>query len=143
MNAGSCQCGAVKFEFESEFLLAFCHCRICQKTHGSAFAPLLHTQAEGLVWKQGEASLTYIHTSEHLKRAFCETCGTPMPIVNRTFNHAAIPAAAMDTPVSNSPQAHFFIKSKAPWFEIGDNAEQYDTVPEGGVGAFLAKLVAS
>lgn len=56
-----------------------------------------------------------------------------MPAVNHELNHIAVPASVMDTPVDRQPAAHFYTKSKASWFCIGDGAQQYETVPPGGI----------
>ncbi len=55
-NKGSCQCGAIAFEFESSYFLTLCHCRICQKLHGSAFTPMLHGESKTFQWLQGKLS---------------------------------------------------------------------------------------
>ena len=39
MMIGSCLCGAISWQFDSEFSqITHCHCRLCRKAHGSAFA---------------------------------------------------------------------------------------------------------
>jgi hypothetical protein len=53
-NQGSCQCGAIAFEFEGQSFLTFCHCKICQKVHGSSFAPFLHAESKTFKWLKGE-----------------------------------------------------------------------------------------
>jgi hypothetical protein len=70
-NQGSCQCGAIAFEFEGLSFLTFCHCKICQKIHGSAFAPFLHAESKTFKWLQGEEFLSYFKSSPHFTRVFC------------------------------------------------------------------------
>ncbi len=132
-HKGSCQCGAIAFEFEGQYFLTFCHCTICQKLHGSAFAPFLHAESQTFKWLQGEEFLSYFNSSSYLTRAFCSKCGSNLPIVSHELNHIAVPASVMDTPVEQQPVAHFHIKSKANWFCISDEAQQYETIPLGGL----------
>jgi hypothetical protein len=132
-NKGSCQCGAIAFEFEGPYFLTFCHCKICQKLHGSAFAPLLHAESKTFKWLQGEEFLNYFNFSSYLRRAFCSKCGSNMPIVSHEINYIGVPASVMDTPVEQQPVAHFYTRSKASWFGINDGALQYETVPPGGI----------
>ncbi|WNZ25840.1 GFA family protein [Leptolyngbya sp. NK1-12] len=132
-NQGSCQCGAIAFEFEGPSFLTFCHCKNCQKLHGSAFAPFLHAESKTFKWLKGEEFLSYFNSSSHLRRAFCSKCGSTLPIVSHALNHIAVPASAMDTPIVQQPVAHFYTRSQASWFCIGDNAQQYETTPLGGI----------
>ena len=141
MHEGSCQCGSVRFTLDGPFVLMLCHCRICQKIHGSAFAPFLHAEARHFDWVGGESELRFFDTSEHLRRAFCARCGAPMPILDRELNHVAIPASASDMPVNTRPAAHLHTASQAPWFVIGDNAPRYATVPDGSVAALLMQMI--
>jgi len=129
VHKGSCQCGAIEFEFEGPYFLTLCHCKFCQKLHGSAFAPMLHAEATTFRWLKGEASLSFYDSSEKVRRAFCAVCGSNMPIVSHVLNHIGVPAGVMDTPVDQAPVAHFFVRSKAEWFTIGDGAPQFETIP--------------
>ncbi|WP_144876412.1 GFA family protein [Hyella patelloides] len=132
-NKGSCQCGAIEFEFESPYFLTLCHCRNCQKLHGSAFAPILHGESNTFKWLKGEEFLSYFNSSSYVKRVFCRKCGSNMPMVSHELNHIAVPASVMDTPVEQQPVAHFYTRSKATWFCISDEAQQYETIPPGGI----------
>ena len=52
---GSCLCGAVKYEFD-EFLphVAHCHCSMCRKFHGSAYATIASVPRTKFRWISGE-----------------------------------------------------------------------------------------
>src|SRR3954464_13368274 len=72
---GGCQCGAVRFAVEEGLGRAsICHCRMCQKAFGNAFAPLV--TAPGLTFTRG--SPAYFRSSNQVKRVFCPACGTPL-----------------------------------------------------------------
>lgn len=140
-NQGSCQCGAIAFEFEGSSFLTFCHCKICQKVHGSAFAPFLHAESKTFKWLKGEEFLSYFNSSPHFTRVFCSKCGANLPTVNHELNHIAVPPSAMDTSIDRQPVAHFYTQSKASWFTIGDNGQQYETIPLGGIREVYERVI--
>ena len=52
---GSCLCGAIAYELRSSpKAVSHCHCRICQKAHGAAFATYGSVPAKDLVFTQGQ-----------------------------------------------------------------------------------------
>lgn len=54
-HTGGCQCGAVRYEISGGLGRAsICHCRMCQKALGNAFAPLV--TARGLRYLRAEPS---------------------------------------------------------------------------------------
>lgn len=57
------------------------------------------------------------------------------------LNHIAVPASVMDTPVEQQPVAHFYTKSKASWFCIGDEAQQYESIPPGCIGEVYERVL--
>jgi len=55
---GSCLCGVVKFEVD-EFLseVGHCHCSMCRKFHGAAFATIAGVSRSHFRWIEGEEAL--------------------------------------------------------------------------------------
>ena len=76
---GGCQCGAVRYRFESAGRASICHCRMCQKAMGSYFAPLV--EVKGFAWTRGERGL--FASSNLSSRGFCRDCGTPLTLETR------------------------------------------------------------
>lgn len=73
---GSCQCGAVRFHLKAgETKANVCHCRMCQRAAGNAFASLLMCDDAMLTW-YGTPSVFASSSIAH--RGFCGRCGTPM-----------------------------------------------------------------
>ena len=57
-HAGSCLCGAVRFEVLGEFERFFlCHCGRCRKDTGSAHAANLFSSTATVTWLSGEAKV--------------------------------------------------------------------------------------
>lgn len=71
---GSCHCGAVRFEVDSEFRrVGICNCSICLRRN----AVMLRVPAEHFRLLAGEAALQlYRFNTGTAKHYFCKTCGT-------------------------------------------------------------------
>lgn len=73
---GGCQCGAVRFTISAgpaDF--GICHCRMCQRATGNAFAPLFQVPADRVTW---HGTAREWASSNLAWRGFCPTCGTPL-----------------------------------------------------------------
>jgi hypothetical protein len=90
---------------------------------------------------KGEEFLSYFNSSPHFTRVFCSKCGANLPTVNHELNHIAVPPSAMDTSIDRQPVAHFYTQSKASWFTIGDNGQQYETIPLGGIREVYERVI--
>jgi hypothetical protein len=129
---GSCLCGGVAYRVEGSALRAWsCHCGRCRKARSAAHASNLFTDADGVRFTRGEELLASykVPDAQHFTHVFCRTCGSPMPRVDRGRGLAVVPMGALDDDPGIRPQAHIFVGSKAPWFEITDNLPQHDQYP--------------
>ncbi|MFT5740494.1 MAG: hypothetical protein ACI9LO_003411 [Planctomycetota bacterium] len=55
---GSCLCGEIAFEVdELGSTIGNCHCSMCRKFHGPAYATLAEVEAEHFRWLRGKESL--------------------------------------------------------------------------------------
>ena len=120
---GSCLCGEVAFSIDGTFSpMAHCHCSMCRKIHGAAFATYFN--AETLDWKKGETLVTNVESSKGFIRSFCKQCGSVLPMPANHQNNWCIPAGLLDSDPGNRAESHIFVESKAPWFDITDNIKQ-------------------
>ena len=77
MYLGSCLCGEVKYKLLSEPKKASnCHCTMCQKQHGSAFATYASLPKNDLVYISGLSALAEYNSSGSIVRKFCKVCGS-------------------------------------------------------------------
>lgn len=67
-----------------------------------------------------------LKTPPPYRHAFCERCGSPLPIVKEEFGVVEIPAGAVDGDPGSRPLRHIFTRLKAPWFEVTDDLPQYE-----------------
>lgn len=125
---GQCLCGAVKYEVD-EFSprMAHCHCSMCRKFHGAAFATYGEAKASGFRWLEGEADLQAYTAENGTTRRFCRYCGSSMTFASK--NHPGdtveIALGTLDSNLDMSPDAHIWVDSKASWSEIHDVLPQY------------------
>ena len=130
MIRGSCHCGTVRYE-SSGAVLRFvnCHCDDCRKISGCAFASVLAVESEGFRIVSGEDNLTPYESSPGKQRCFCRTCGTHVfARIESRPQLVLIRAGTLDDDPHLQPQAHIWVKAKAPWHQILDGLPQY---PEG------------
>ena len=62
-------------------------------------------------------------------QAFCSRCGSAMPRLDPGRGIAVIPLGALDDAPPGRLQAHIFVGSKAPWYEIPGDLPRYDEGP--------------
>jgi len=126
---GSCLCGVVKFEID-EFLpqAAHCHCSMCRKFHGAAFATLAAVVHSNFRWIAGEDALKGYTAENGTTRTFCRHCGSSLTFSSPRGleKEVEIALGAMDGDVPVVPSAHIFVGSAANWAVLGDNLPQYE-----------------
>lgn len=126
---GRCLCGAVRYEvkrFASH--MAHCHCSMCRKFHGAAFATYGEVDASDFNWLQGEDELKSYVADNGTTRRFCAHCGSSMTFRSpgHPDNRIEIALGTLDSNLDASPDAHIFVGSKASWSEIYDSLPQYE-----------------
>jgi hypothetical protein len=79
MHSGSCLCGQIKFELLSDpKKVTSCHCSMCQKQHGAAFATYGSIPKNDLVYISGADKLISYNSSGSVERKFCGVCGSSL-----------------------------------------------------------------
>lgn len=124
---GRCLCGVVRYELDAEIrALVNCHCRFCRRAHGAAFVTTTPVPSDTLRVVAGEEQI-----ANHEGRFFCGRCAT------RLFNRAdatpgttALVVTSLDDEPVIAPSVHFNLESKAPWYEIRDDAPRFDAFPD-------------
>lgn len=131
---GSCLCGAVTYETAAPVeRLGHCHCGMCRKAHGAAFATYGRVPTGAFRFTAGESRVKRYQSSTPVTRSFCADCGS-----NLTFAYSALPdvlwvaAGSFDEDPGVRPLWHGFVASKAPWHEISDDLKQFPEFPEAG-----------
>ena len=123
-QTGGCLCGSVRFEVESDGARQFiCHCRMCQRASGSAFAEIMFVEGEAFSLSQGD--LKKFQSSDNLLRYFCTECGSPISIERTTSGRVGVHAGALDDPDAFQPTMHICTSGLQPWLELTDGLPAY------------------
>jgi hypothetical protein len=130
MVNGSCFCGTVRYEASGPFdSMTSCHCSMCRKHHGSAFATYIASPADGFHWIQGEDALLEYKSSAQGTRVSCGVCGSAVQMTMPDSPFVFLPAGPLEGELGIKPQAHIFVGSKAPWHTITDDLPRYEEYP--------------
>ena len=127
MLRGSCLCGGVRWEVDRFEAMSNCHCSMCRKAHGAAYATFGQARAACFRFTAGEDLVRRFRSTPEVERTFCSVCGS-----NLTFLFDPLPkqiwvaAGTCDDDPGMRPQRHIFVASKAPWHEITDDLPQSD-----------------
>ena len=135
MLTGSCLCGDIAFEVHGEIeRMVHCHCSMCRKLHGSAFATFGMTGGDAIRWLRGAEKVAHYRSSAEGGRSFCPRCGSALPSPSASGPVAYIPLGNLAEAPGSLPGLHFFTGSKAPWHTIADDQEQHEDWAPGWSG---------
>ena len=126
---GSCLCGSIRFEVDA-FLprTGHCHCSMCRKFHGAAYATLAEAKREDFRWTAGEDLLKPYTAANGTTRRFCNNCGASLtfasPLADPDLVEIAL--ACFDDEVPVKPDAHIYVGSGLAWAEPADDLPCYE-----------------
>lgn len=129
MLRGSCLCNRVNYEIKGEpQSMYYCHCSMCRKTTGSAFATNMLIAADDFILISGKDSITGYESSPNEYRYFCSNCGSPLYGQAQVREGlVSIRCGTLNEDPGIRPSAHYFSRSKASWDKIADHLPR---VPE-------------
>src|ERR1700730_6667199 len=120
MLTGKCLCGGIRFEIHEELgPIIYCHCSMCRRASGSAFATNASVRSSAYRIVAGKELITEYESSPGGFRGFCSLCGSP--IYNRSDRQMPlhrVRLGTLDSDPGNRSVANIWVGSKAPWFEI-------------------------
>ena len=131
MIAGHCECRRVRYEVDGDIKdFSHCHCSQCRRLHGAAFATFAGVSRDQFRYISGENATSVYASSASHGRVFCAECGSNILVAldqEPDVLYLSMSAIEGDPP---RPQGyHIYVGSKAPWHEITDDLEQFDTEP--------------
>lgn len=129
--SGSCLCQAIKYEIAGPLLsLGHCHCKMCQRFHGTAYATYGMVARTNFSMLSGVDKLRSVQSSVEVSRTFCGECGSPISYENTALpENIWLTAGTFDDEPGCQAQYHIFVASKADWLEIKDELPQYSGFP--------------
>jgi len=124
---GGCQCGAVRFTLSAGPARGgICHCRMCQRATGNAFAPLLLIPGDRVKW-HGAQPREWA-SSNISWRGFCAECGTPLYL--RSDDEFEFMAGCLHPDTPFVPLDQGGVEARLGWLEQLNGLPAHDTLPE-------------
>ena len=124
--AGGCTCGKVRFKLTRNPLFVHaCHCSLCQRQSGTAFALNGLIEARHVTHECGELEDLTMPTGSGSGQIVsrCPTCRIAVwSVYNRmgdTFRFIRV--GALDEPDTCPPDIHIFTSSKPSWLKLPDD----------------------
>ncbi len=122
---GGCLCGRMRYEVDGPlFDVANCHCSMCRRFHGAAFASYARIDISNFRWLAGEGLLTVYESSPGKGWAFCRVCGSSLGVPHKG-KLSDLALGLLDGDPGVRPTEHIFVGSKASWYEIADDLPQH------------------
>lgn len=126
---GSCLCGVVSYEITGSLeRMGHCHCSMCRKSHGAAFATWAIINPDQFRWTSGMEFIKGYASSPERERCFCKKCGSPL-VATHSGKVSEVVVGTLDGDPGVRPEEHIFVGSKAPWYEIADALPQFEEWP--------------
>lgn len=127
---GGCLCGAVGYTMPDAFVYAgYCHCSECRRFSGSLFSAFGGIPQTNFHLAKGKEKIKHYPKSNNSILIFCSICGSSLYAEKpqKSMVHVRL-GTLFDIPTLK-PQAHIFVGSKVPWYQIQDGLPQFETMP--------------
>lgn len=130
---GGCLCGCVQYEISGPLKCAdHCHCSMCRRQHGAAFATYASFESDDFRFTLGADRIKIFEVSVGGGGwCFCVECGSTVAGTENGEITSVTLGTVEGDPVIR-PQSHIFAGSKACWYDIQDNLQQFDQWPQSG-----------
>src|SRR5512135_2550307 len=107
---GSCLCGDVAFEIAGPVEpMSHCHCSMCRKAHGAAFASYVAAPKSAFRWLRGAERIRRYESSPNAWRSFCPRCGSTVPAAPESLDRVFVPAGLLAEDPKIGPMPHLFV----------------------------------
>jgi len=137
MYLGKCLCGAVEITINGDISdIIHCHCSLCRKNSGTAFATNGFINAADFKLISGGNNLSTFTFKPGRNRHFCTSCGSPVYSSNdQDPERYRIRLGILDSDIAEKPISHNFVSSKANWEDLDVELPRYDAFePSRGKG---------
>lgn len=137
---GGCQCGAVRYAlYVTPQEAHACHCRMCQRAVGGAFALLAGAPKAEFAWTKGEPAM--FASSNLAQRGFCRACGTPLSFTyNLPEARQYVTIGSLDHPEQAPIIRQFGIESRLAWVRFCDGLPEEATGADPKAAAYFATM---
>lgn len=129
MYSGKCLCGGVVIQVKGEISdIIHCHCSLCRKNSGTAYATNGFVNSEDFVIEKGKGLLSTFSFKPGRTRHFCKNCGSPVYSNNAQDKlRIRVRLGIFDSDLIERPMSHNFVDSKANWENLDADLPRYST----------------
>ena len=133
MYYGSCLCGTVEIKITGPISsIIHCHCSLCRKSSGTAFATNGFVQSSDFNIVKGAESLSSFAFKPGRLRHFCRTCGSPVYSSNEQDPaRIRVRLGIIASDIAERPVSHNFYSSRANWEDLDAELPRYDSFEPG------------
>lgn len=131
VHQGQCLCGTIKYSVDKlEPDMGNCHCKMCRKFHGAAYATYAQARGENFHWLAGEDSIQKYRGENGTVRKFCKHCGSSLIFQDDENDDQEIvhfASGTLDSDIDVKPNVHIYMESKANWLDLQDDLPKHET----------------
>ncbi|NNE62696.1 MAG: GFA family protein [Gammaproteobacteria bacterium] len=129
---GGCLCGKVRYKIAGPLFYAdHCHCSMCRRQHGAAFATYATLNPDHFAWVSGKDLVKTYETRPGDGWCFCSKCGSTLAGTGKGMINT-ITLGTVEGDPGIRPKSHIFAGSRAPWHDIADNLPRFEERPPDG-----------
>ena len=129
MIEGACLCDQIQYTVDGDIdNVSHCHCSMCRRIHGAAFATYAAVPRENFRWVAGSDLVKVYRSSDTVTRPFCNNCGSTLQaLFEAEPDLLYLALGTIHGDPKCRPSYHIFVGSKAPWYRITDDLPQYES----------------
>ncbi|MBU2971443.1 GFA family protein [Pseudoalteromonas sp. C2R02] len=129
MYTGKCLCGEVEVVLKGAISdIIHCHCSLCRKSSGTAFATNGFIQSSDFEVVKGKEKLSSFTFKPGRIRHFCSACGSPVYSENLDDpSRLRLRLGILESDIIERPISHNFVSSQANWEDLDAGLPRYDT----------------
>lgn len=125
VHEGGCLCGAVRWRATSSPKnVNHCHCEMCRRAGGSAFATWATFAMTDFSYTKGTP--TWRQSSAIARRAFCVSCGSALHWQHVQHRDSIdVTVGTADQPDRLLPKEHLWTEGQISWLHINDGLPRH------------------
>lgn len=122
---GGCLCGNIRYRLtDPRTRTGHCHCSMCRRAGGAPVVTWITAEEKHFTLTKGEPA--WYRSSDHARRAFCPTCGTPLLFVSTRYAGTVdVTAGSLDHPERLVPVNHVYEPDRIPWVIMTDGLPRH------------------
>ena len=127
MYSASCLCGEVHMTINGAISdIIHCHCSLCRKSSGTAFATNGFIATKSLSITKGQSFINAFEVKPGRKRHFCKQCASPLYSSNADDpTRLRLRLGVLNSDITERPMSHNFVDSKANWDSLNEELPHY------------------